>query len=156
MFRLMLLALVVGQIGQFQGGPVRAKLPDALVYVAEPAVVAAGKDARVAINLRVRDGLHVNSHKPKSDLLIATAATLAGDEGVRVGAVEYPAGVNYSFASDPGDSLDVYAGEVVLRVPVVAAKGEHVLRGSVRYQACNDRSCFPPKVLVVEVPFTAK
>jgi len=147
---------LVQAMGELQGGPARVKVPEALSYVAEPAAVMAGRDAVVPVHLRVREGLHVNSHKPKSDLLIATVATLAGEDGVRVGAVEYPAGVSYSFAGDPADVLDVYTGEVVLRVPVMAAKGEHVLRGSVRYQACNDRSCFPPKTLVVEVPFTAR
>ena len=150
-------ALSLGQaMGDMQGAPARLKPPEALSYVAEPAVVAAGRPATVEVHLRVRDGLHVNSHKPKSDLLIATVATLAGDDGVKAGAVEYPAGVSYSFASDPADVLDVYTGEVTLRVPVVAAKGEHALHGTVRYQACNDRSCFPPKTLVVEVPFTAR
>lgn len=143
-------------MGDMQGAPAKPKAPEALSFVAEPAVVVAGRPATVAVRLRVRDGLHVNSHKPKSDLLIATTATLAGEDGVRVGAIEYPAGVSYSFAADPVDVLDVYAGELVLKVPVVAAKGEHVLRGAVRYQACNDRSCFPPKTLAVEVPFTAR
>lgn len=150
-------SLMVGQaIGDLQGAPARPKTPEALAYVAEPAVVAAGREAVVAVHLRVRDGLHVNSHRPKSDLLIPTVATLAGENGVRVGAVEYPAGTSYSFAADPADVLDVYAGEVTLRVPVVATKGEHVLRGTVRYQACDDRSCFTPKTLEVQVPFTAR
>ena len=38
----------------------------------------------------------------------------------------------------------------------VAGKGEHVLQGMVRYQACDARSCLPPRTLVVAVPFTAR
>ena len=131
-------------------------LPAELSYVAEPAVVQAGRPGVVEVQLQVREGLHVNSHKPKSDLLIPTLATFSPEDGVRVGAIEYPVGVHYSFASDPADVLDVYTGAVTLRVPVTAAKGEHVLHGAVRYQACNDRSCFPPRSLAIEVPFTAR
>lgn len=155
------LLLLAGQIGGF-GGPLEAPLkPDAaaevLRYVAEPEVVPAGRKAEVELHLRVRDGFHVNSHRPKSDLLIPTTATVkAAEPGVTVGEVAYPAGESYRFAGDPGEALDVYTGTVTLRVPVVAAKGEHVLQGMVRYQACDARSCLPPRTLVVAVPFTAR
>ena len=70
--------------------------------------------------------------------------------------------MSFHFASDPGDAevptetLDVYTGAVVLRVPVTAAAGEHVLKGSLRYQACDERACYPPKKLEISVPFTAR
>ena len=119
------LLLVAGvgaqQFGDLQGTPARQQQREYVTYAAEPAVVASGKRAVVEVHLLVADGYHVNSHTPKSDLLIPTAAKLeAGDAGVRMEPVEYPRGVSYSFATDPGEVLDVYAGAVVLRVPVVA------------------------------------
>ena len=144
--------------GDLQGVPAQAgRQREYVSYAAEPAVVAAGKPASVAVRLRVAEGFHVNSHTPKSDLLVPTAAKLeAGDAAVRVGAVEYPAGESYRFAADPGEALDVYTGTVVLRVPVTAAAGEHVMKGSLKYQACDQRACYPPKTLALQVPFTAK
>ena len=122
-----------------------------------PAVVAAGKRSVVEVHLLVADGYHVNSHAPKSDLLIATVAKLEPqDAGVRIDPVEYPRGTSYSFSTDPGEVLDVYTGAIVLRVPVVAAAGDHVLQGTLRYQACDQKSCFPPKTLALAVPFTAR
>ncbi len=130
---------------------------DFVSYAAEPATVAAGRRSVVEVHLRVAEGFHVNSHRPKSDLLIPTAATLApGDAAVTVGDVEYPAGTSYHFAASPGETLDVYTGAIVLRVPVTAAAGEHTLKGSLRYQACDQQACYPPKVLALAVPFTAK
>ncbi len=155
------LLLLAMQVGEF-GGPLQAPLrpetaSEVLRYVAEPEVVAAGRQAEVEVHLRVREGFHVNSHRPKSDLLIpTTAAVKAAEPGVTVGEVAYPAGESYRFAGDPGETLDVYTGTVTLRVPVVAAKGEHLLQGMVRYQACDARSCLPPRTLVIAVPFTAK
>lgn len=147
------------QFGDLQGGAARAaKQQRAYVtYAAEPAVVVAGRRSVVEVHLMVADAYHVNSHTPKSELLIPTSATLAPqDAGVRMEPVEYPRGMSYSFATDPGEVLDVYTGAVVLRVPVVAAAGEHVLQGTLRYQACDQKSCFPPRTLALAVPFTAK
>ena len=33
-----------------------------------------------------------------------------------------------------------------VKVPVVAAAGEHTVAGSLRYQACDHAACYPPKV----------
>ena len=156
---LLLAGVAQQQFGDLQGGAVRTARPgrEYVTYAAEPAVVAARKRSIVEVHLVVGAGFHVNSHTPKSDLLIPTVAKLdSQDAGVRVEPVEYPRGVSYSFATDPGEVLDVYTGAVVLRVPVVAAAGEHVLTGTLRYQACDQKSCFPPKTLQLAVPFTAR
>ena len=43
-----------------------------------------------------------------------------------------------------------------VKVPVVAAAGEHTVDGSLRYQACDNAACYPPKSLPVQVVVTAK
>ncbi len=156
---LLFLGVAGQQFGDLQGGGARAgrQQREYVTYAAEPAVVVAGKRSVVEVRLLVADGYHVNSHAPKSELLIPTVAKLeAQDAAVRMEPVEYPKGVSYSFATDPGEVLDVYSGAVVLRVPVVAAAGEHVLKGTLRYQACDQKACYPPKTLVLMVPFTAR
>lgn len=155
----MLPAIAVAQgFGDLQGGAsAGARQKSYVTYAAEPAVVAAGRWSVVEVHLRVAEGFHVNSHAPKSDLLIPTAVTLeAPDAETKVGAVEYPAGTTFRLAADPGEALDVYTGAVVLRVPVTAAAGEHVLRGVLKYQACDMKACYPPRSLALAVPFTAK
>ncbi len=127
-----------------------------VVYSAEPQTVAAGKSAVLALRFRVVQGFHVNSHTPKSELLIPTALKLDPAAGVKAGELEYPAGHLYSFSFDPSEKLDVYAGDFTVKLPVVAAAGEHTLAGTLRYQACDNASCYPPKTLPVQVPFTAK
>ena len=151
------------QIGDLQGGAVPArKTREYVTYAPEPVAVAAGRRSIVEVHLLVAPGYHVNSHAPKSELLIPTTMVLDGDEaGLKAGAVEYPAGVSFHFTTDPGvpatgETLDVYTGAVVLRVPVIAAAGDHVLEGSLRYQACDQRACYPPKKLELSIPFTAR
>jgi hypothetical protein len=70
--------------------------------------------------------------------------------------MEYPAGQPYAFSFDPADKLDVYAGEFTVKLPVVATAGEHTVAGSLRYQACDNASCYPPRTVPVKVLFTAK
>jgi hypothetical protein len=127
-----------------------------VAYAAEAQTVPAGRRAVLELRFHVVTGFHVNSHTPKSPTLIATALSLQPASGVKADALEYPAGKPYSFSFDPGDKLDVYAGDFTVKLPVVAAAGAHTVEGTLRYQACDNASCYPPKTLPVKVEFTAK
>jgi DsbC/DsbD-like thiol-disulfide interchange protein len=127
-----------------------------VVYAAEQQNVPAGKRSVLELHFRVMDGFHVNSHTPKSELLIPTQITLQPASGVKAEAVQYPAGTSYSFSFDPTEKLDVYSGAFTVKLPVVAEAGTHMMDGTLRYQACDHAACYPPKSLPVQVIFTAK
>ena len=65
-------------------------------------------------------------------------------------------GTPYSFSFEPKEKLDVYTGSFTIKLPVVAAAGEHTVEGALRYQACDHAACYPPKTLPVQILFTAK
>lgn len=146
-------AMVAHQVGLFDA-PAKAKTY--VVYSAEAQNVAAGKRSVLELRFRVVDGFHVNSHTPKSELLIPTAVALQPAAGVKVEAAEYPAGMAYSLSADPSEKLDVYTGDFTVKLPVVAQAGAHTIDGTLRYQACDHAACYPPKSLPVQVMFTAK
>jgi hypothetical protein len=148
--------LIAQQMGNLDAPPVKAT--GYVVYDAEPQIVRAGKASVLELRFKVRDGYHVNSHTPKSDLLIPTVIKLqpAEADGVKAAETVYPAGTSYSFSFDPKEKLDVYTGEFIVKVPVVAAAGEHTVEGSLHYQACDTAACYPPKTLPLQVIFTAK
>ena len=125
-------------------------------YAAEEQVVRAGKKSVVELRFRVTDGFHVNSHTPKSELLIPTNLTLQPAAGVKAATIEYPAGTEYSFSFEPGEKLDVYTGVFTVKVPVIAESGSHTVDGVLRYQACDNAACYPPKSLPVQVVVTSK
>jgi DsbC/DsbD-like thiol-disulfide interchange protein len=133
-----------------------AKPRQYVTYAAEAQTVAAGRRAVVEIRFHVADGFHVNSHTPKSEMLIRTELTLEPADGVKAGVMEYPPGQPYAFSFDPADKLDVYAGDFTVKLPVVATAGEHTVVGSLRYQACDNASCYPPRTVPVKVLFIAK
>ncbi len=134
----------------------RVKAKNYVAYAAEEQVVAAGKQSVLELQFRVADGFHVNSHMPKSELLIPTQIALQPATGVKLSPVEYPAGTTYRLSADPTEKLDVYSGAFTVKVPVVAAAGEHTVDGVLRYQACDRAACYPPRSLPVQVIFTAK
>jgi hypothetical protein len=125
-------------------------------YETEEQAVRAGKRSVVEMRFRVVDGFHVNSHTPKSELLIPTVVKLDDAAGVRAEPVQYPAGTQYSFSFEPGEKLDVYTGVFTVKVPVTVAAGSHTVSGTLHYQACDNAACYPPKTLPVQLVLTAK
>ena len=118
--------------------------------------VARGSSARGSIVLSIPGGLHVNSSRPASEYAIPTTVRLTGT-GVRVSGPTYPRGVNRKFQFSP-NTINVYEGTVrfpfTVNVPA-NFRGDTVrVRAVVRYQACTDEVCYPPRTR--EVTLTAR
>jgi len=106
--------------------------------------------------LSIPGGLHVNSNRPNSEYAIPTTARVSGT-GVRVSGVTFPRGKNRKFQFSE-NSINVYDGTVrfpfTVTVPATF-KGNIVrVRAVVRYQACTDEVCYPPKSK--EITLTAR
>jgi DsbC/DsbD-like thiol-disulfide interchange protein len=110
--------------------------------------VERGKATRGTVVLSIPGGLHVNSSKPASEYAIPTVVRLSGNGGVRVSGATYPRGKNRKFAFSE-TSINVYEGRVTFpfTVTVPASYKGKVIRitASVKYQACTDEVCYPPK-----------
>ncbi|MGA2896537.1 MAG: protein-disulfide reductase DsbD N-terminal domain-containing protein [Acidobacteriaceae bacterium] len=133
-----------------------AKPKSTVLYAAEPQSVPAARSSLLELRFQIVPGFHINSHTPNSQFLIPTALTLQPADGVKLGAPQYPAGVPFSFPFDPGVKVDVYSGSFTVKLPVVATAGDHAIDGTLKYQACDNASCYPPKTLPVRIVFTAK
>lgn len=107
-----------------------------------------GKIARGYVVLRIPGNLHVNSFRPKSQYAIPTRVSVSGARGVRAYGVTYPPGKTrkFSFSDTP---INVYEGRVVfgfkVRVPGNYRGNTIRVKANVRYQACTDEVCYPPK-----------
>jgi len=141
---------------QFAGLDTPAKPKSYVTYAAEAQAVPAGKPAVLQLRFQLLQGFHVNSHAPKSEFLIPTALTLLPAAGVKAGDLEYPPGQLFSFSFDPKEKVDVYAGAFIVKLPVVATPGEHTMDGTLKYQACDNASCYPPRTIPVKILFTAR
>ena len=120
-----------------------------------PVIVAQGAAADMELRFTVAPGLHINSNKPGSQLLIPTSLTVDAIPQARLTRIQFPGGKPLRLALAPDEILNVYQGEVEVHARVVtqkkAAPGSYTLKGRLRYQACTDNACFPPKVAAVEI-----
>ncbi len=111
------------------------------------------KDTLVDLDFRVGSGFHINSNAPKSEFLIPTKLNIDVPTDIALGKIEYPAGHDLSFPFSPDEALNVYTGDFTVKVAVhplhSVVPGKYVMHGFLRYQACDNAQCFPPKNLPV-------
>jgi DsbC/DsbD-like thiol-disulfide interchange protein len=113
--------------------------------------VPAGKASPVALHFRIAQGFHINSHTPKEDYLIPTTFSIPADSGVQLASATYPAGTEFTLPVDPDTKLSVYTGEFAIQTHIVAPRGNHLVNASLRYQACDNNACMPPKTITVPI-----
>jgi len=118
--------------------------------------VGRGSAVKGRITLSIPGGLHVNSNRPNSKYAIPTSVRISA-VGAKTGAVTYPRGSNRKFQFSE-DTLNVYEGTVsfifTLTVPATFKGNVVKVNAVVKFQACNDEVCFPPKTK--EITLTAK
>jgi len=125
------------------------------VSFAPVGLVTAPRSAQtmVALNFRVASGFHINSNAPKDEFLIPTALKMDLPTDIVLGKIEYPAGKDLAFPFMPDTKLNVYSGDFTINVAVhplaSVVPGKYVMHGVLRYQACDNAQCFPPKTLPV-------
>lgn len=130
---------------------------DAVQYLfPEQVTVAAGKSAPVALHFRIAQGMHINSHTPSNEYLIPTVFSIPDSQGVKLDTATYPNGAMITLPSDPKTKLNVYTGEFIIQAKIVASAGNHLVQGKLRYQACNDSQCLPPKTITVPIDVIGK
>jgi DsbC/DsbD-like thiol-disulfide interchange protein len=110
----------------------------------------AGSAVKAAVVAEVAAGYHINDHIPSLDYLIPTELKLDAAEPLSLGSITYPKGnpVKFSFLDTP---ISVYQGKLLVgatvKVAADAKPGDYDLKGTLKYQACNDHACLPPTSL---------
>jgi DsbC/DsbD-like thiol-disulfide interchange protein len=117
----------------------------------EQITLKAGKATTVALHFRIAPGLHINSHNPSAEELIPTSLSIPEDSGVRLESAVYPRGSDFALPIDPKTKLNVYTGEFTIEARVVATAGNHLVEAKLRYQACDDNACMPPKTITAAI-----
>jgi hypothetical protein len=140
---------VAGLFGLF--AVARAESPDVRGRFVAPANLAAGAAATVIVEMALGSNWHVNSHTPSEKFLIPTEVKLTASAG-SLSAVRYPRQVEkrFPFSEKP---MAVYEGTVRFEADLSLprdASGTVSLAGTLAYQACNDKQCFPPAKVPLE------
>ncbi len=134
----------------------RAQAPgNAVLSIAPPArlTIQRGAAADFTLKAALQPGFHVNSNMPGDDYLIPIKLTWNKDP-LEAEQVTYPKPQmeKLSFSPNP---ISVYTGtfEIATRfkAPASAMPGMAFMNGKLRYQACNDKECLPPRTVDVRV-----
>jgi hypothetical protein len=120
--------------------------------------VRAGATARVELDFRIGSEFHINSNKPKSELLVPTTLRLSPSDPIKVASVTYPVGQDMSFPFAPTEKLSVYSGDfaitTVIKALPGATNGTYPVTGELHFQACDRSACYPPKSIPVKFAVT--
>ena len=125
------------------------------VTIAPVPLVTAQRTAQTTVSLdfRVAWGFHINSNTPRSEFLIPTALKMDVPTDIALGKITYPPGQDVSFPFSPDEALNVYTGDFTVTMTVhplqSVVPGKYIMHGVLRYQACDNAQCFPPKNLPV-------
>jgi hypothetical protein len=163
LYRLILFVVLVGLLSSALASVQEAALqepgtPKPRIFVdfvsANNIVVTPGHSAPVQFTFHVQNPYHINSSQPLTEELIPTQLHFSLPPEVAFGKLQYPAGQMMSFPFDPSTKLSVYSGDFVVKgiviAPGQASSGTYTIHGELKYQACDNNACYPPKKL----PFT--
>ena len=102
----------------------------------------------LALAVTIAPGWHVNAHDPDRPYLIPTELQVDTPPAARVEEIHYPETVIRALAFSGSTPLRLYQGAFTIGVRLDGNAVGNV-HGRLRYQACNDERCLPPRVLTV-------
>ncbi len=113
-----------------------------------------GQTVTAKVSADLRSGYHVNSNTPADEYLIPIKLTWAKSP-FPVEQVVYPKPKLEKFDFSP-QPVSVFSGTFDIltkfKVPANAAPGLTTISGKLRYQACNNKECLPPKTIDIQLP----
>ncbi len=133
-----------------------AQAPGSTVLSIVPATrltIHRGSTADFSVKAELQPGFHVNSNMPGDDYLIPIKLTW-NKEPLEAEQVTYPTPQKEKLSFSP-NPISVYTGTFAIatrfKAPPSALPGMAFMNGKLRYQACNNKECLPPRTVDVRV-----
>ena len=116
--------------------------------VPEGQVFRAGAKGTVTLKVKLPETVHVQSDKPLDKSLIPTALTIEPPPGLKIEKIVYPVATKLKQEGQT-QPLAVFGHEFTITVHLAVAAnapaGELSVPAQLRYQACDEFMCYPPK-----------
>ena len=114
-----------------------------------------GETFRVAIVTNIKQGFHINSHKPLDRFLMPTVVKFDEREDIVFGPLTYPEAKLKQFSFSTNE-VSVYTGKISILAQGKLAEdispGDIKVSGKLAYQVCDDHKCFMPQAVRFEIP----
>ena len=146
------IAVVGGAAMRQAGRPIDATLTP----IVSTTAVKPGANVRLALRVTLPEGLHAQSDRPRDPTYIPT--TLWVDPAAAtVRELVFPPSTDFRVEGLP-EPLAVFEHDIVIGVdaliPAATAPGTLTIPARLRYQACDNRVCYPPRT--VDAAWTVK
>ena len=139
----LLLTLLCGR--SIAAGP--PKHGDVVKSTVNVSALRQGQKAWAAVVVEIEDGYHAQSNTPLDENFIKFEIKPDENPLLKLGAPKYPPGKIEDYPAL--GKLSVYTGKIVvfipINVPADAKPGPIEISGHIRFQACDDKVCFPPE-----------
>lgn len=125
----------------------------AITPIVEASGVHPGTTARVALQVELPENLHVQSDQPRDPTLIPTVLTVEPPPGIAFKGIAFPEPIDFEQEGQP-EPLAVFEHTFAIGAELAVAAdvppGPITVPGTLRYQACDDKLCYPPVTSPVE------
>ncbi|MDM7460096.1 MAG: protein-disulfide reductase DsbD family protein, partial [bacterium] len=140
-----LLGIVIGGVASAQLRQVEFKTE----VILERTAYARGSTVNGVVVAQVDPPYHVNANPASTELKIEAG------KGYKVDKIVYPEPKEKAFAFTEGKAIKIYEGRVPIRFRLTldraAPKGTLSVKATLRYQACDDNACYPPRTVAVNL-----
>ena len=130
--------------GQFEA-------PKELVKLSGSVSARNGDEIQGVVNAEISPTWHINSWQPLEKFSIPTVLSFDDAELVKA---DFPPHVVRAFTFSAGTKLAVYEGTIAIPFTAKLKPGATALHAKLKYQACNDSVCLPPKTAEAEISLT--
>jgi DsbC/DsbD-like thiol-disulfide interchange protein len=120
---------------------------------------ARGRTVQGTVIMEIPSGYHANSNRPLEKFLIATQLQIEAPKGIRVSPIIYPRPLLRSLKFSKS-KVSVFEGRTAMRFNVTVPRNysgnSAELKGRLKFQSCNDDTCFPPQTREVKMWLTVE
>ena len=118
-----------------------------------PIKLSKQSESSVVLKFKVAPGFHIQANPASSPQLIPTSLQMPAANNLDVSLPIYPKGKPYRLQGSSSE-ISTFDGVVEIKIPVKTAKvsANFNWKGKLRYQACNEKTCFFPKTLPLDLP----
>lgn len=151
--RITRILLLLSGLAVAQDFPAGSRLPTITYQAPEIKTLYRGRPTTVELQFRIPAGFHINSNQPKQEYLKKTELKVDPPTDIAIEKLTYPGGEDRSFPFAPDEKLNVYTGDFAIGVAVrplrTVMPAKYAVHGVLKYQACDNAACYPPKQLPV-------
>jgi hypothetical protein len=125
------------------------------IGVTKKVLISGGETFNISIEIDITEPYHVQANPVNDEYLIPTTIEIIPENEIILGNPIYPPGKLFKLEGTENNLL-VYDGKFSIKVAINVLNnvqhGDHTLKGTLHYQACDSLRCFAPRTMPFTIP----